>query len=113
MISDLERSQRLRDIEERLLELTRNRALLDDVANTPDHNLDRSRVDAEINRLRSERQVLQEPGALLIWDRVNDMWKLVLDMQADARAFRRLMTGWLAALSVLMALVLAVVLVRL
>ena len=113
MITEPERRQRLQDIEEMLLSLGRKRALLDDVKNNPDVTYGRAEIDTDIARLRAEHQLLQEPGQLIIWDRVNDMWKIVLDMQADDRVYRQQMHWWMAAVSVAVLLVLAVELVRL
>lgn len=85
MMSDLEKRQRLRDIEERLLTLQRNRALLDDHKAVPDATYDKAGLDLELQQLRQERQDLQEPGGMVIWDRINAMWKLVSDLNLDTR----------------------------
>ena len=85
MISEEERQQRLRDINEVLRSLQKRQALLDDLAENPDTNHDRADVRQRIAELRAERAALQEPGALDVWGRINAMWKLVNDLSLDMR----------------------------
>jgi DNA repair exonuclease SbcCD ATPase subunit len=85
VITEEERQQRLRDINEVLRTLQKKQALLDDLAENPDTSHDRADVRQRIAELRAERAALQEPGALDVWGRINAMWKIVNDLHLDMR----------------------------
>lgn len=99
MMTERERERRVEAINEMLLRLDRDLALLDDKANTPDTRLDRERIELEMDRLRREREEITGPPFTPEMARayINQMWAMVNDTQ---KVMRRLI-WWTAGLSVM------------
>jgi len=114
MMTERERDRRAAAIEEMLLKLDRDLALLDDRANTPDTRFDRERIELEQDRLRREREELVGPPFTpeLARAYINQMW----DVVGGLETLMRRMVYWMIGLSVVTGvgvLVMAVILYEL
>lgn len=98
-MTERERERRVAAIEEMLLKLDRDLALLDDHKNTPDTRFERERIELEQDRLRREREEIAGPPFTPEMARayINQMW----DVVGGLEQLMRRIVWWLTGLSAL------------